>query len=238
MAVGALSFGRGSGNLWAEFLLHDRLSRLIRLVQLERLKGERMRTIRRVSGVMILVVCGLTFNAVAQSTKSKPVKPAVIGPNEVYCTATEGVVEVRHAVYGTNNPPQSWLWLAAEEGFCQYTAPDHSSRIHISLETLTTPKPTLAALAYYAQVPWNGKGNGNPASFYCTQLGGAEIGATDFAGEAWVSEYGIDRTLETCIFPDNSIDSWGLLYHSANIIRGIDLATVLKYRNPYSPKSE
>lgn len=153
-----------------------------------------------------------------------------------YCSHTGGLVEFRHAVYGTNNPQSAWLWLAGEEYFCQYTAKD-GSRIHVSLETLTTKKPTLAALAYYAQVPWNGQGNGNPASFYCTQLGGAEIGATDFAGGAWVSSGGIDQLLETCIFPDNStIDSWGLLYHSASIIRGKDLAKVLRYANPFPPK--
>jgi hypothetical protein len=27
----------------------------------------------------------------------------------------------------------------------------------------------------------------------------------------------------------SSIDSWGLFYNSANIIRGIDLTTVLRY---------
>ena len=156
-----------------------------------------------------------------------------------YCKHTGGLVELRRAVYGTNNPPSAWLYLAGEEYFCQYTASSDGSRIHISLETLTTKKPTLAALAYYARVPWNGQGNGNPASFYCSQLGGAEIGATDFAGGAWVSKGGIDQLLETCIFPDNStIDSWGLLYHSAKIIRGKNLAKVLKYPNPYTPKTD
>jgi putative hemolysin len=155
-----------------------------------------------------------------------------------HCEHTGGLVERRQAVYGTNNPPSSWLWLHNVEYFCQYTASD-GSRIHISLDTLGTKQPTLAALAYYAQVPWNGQGNGNPASFYCTQLGGAEIGATDFAGGAWVSKDGIDQLLETCIFPDNStIDSWGLLYHSASIIRGTDLAKVLRYPNPYAKKTD
>ena len=144
----------------------------------------------------------------------------------------------RQAVYGTNNSVQDWLPLAATEDFCQYIAADYQSNINISLLTLYTTKPTLAALAYYAQVPWNGGGNGNPASFYCSQLGGAEIGATSGGGGAWVAATGATRELETCIFPDNStIDSWGLLYHSENIIRGIDLATVLKYPNPYPAAS-
>ena len=189
-----------------------------------------MRTVNAfVRVAMILVVCGTAMHTFAQSTK-----PA--DRDDGYCHETGGMPELRRAVYGTNNARQNWLWLEGKERFCQYTASD-GSRIHLSIETLVAKKPTLAALAYYAQVPWNRKGNGNPASFYCTQLGGAEIGATDFAGGAWVSKGGIDITLETCVFPDNStIDSWGLLYHSVNIIRGVDLSTVLKYPNPYSAK--
>jgi len=41
--------------------------------------------------------------------------------------------------------------------------------------------------------------------------------------------------LDTCIFPDMStIDSYGLFYHSAGIIRGKDLSKVLRFQNPYS----
>lgn len=187
----------------------------------------------------ILVLLGVALHASGQADE----KHEHEGDDDkdragAYCKHTGGLVEVRQAVYGTNDDPSAWLWLAGKQRFCQYTA-DDGSRIHVSLLTLTTRKPTLAALAYYAQVQWNGKGNGNPASFYCSQLGGAEIGATDFAGGAWVSSGGIDQLLEACIFPDNStIDSWGLLYHSASIIRGIDLATVLKYPNPFSPKKK
>jgi len=194
-----------------------------------------MRVIR---AFMILTVVGLASSAIAQSTKSKTIEPTSLQTEAAYCTSTGGLLEVRSAVYGTNNAQQDWLLLAGKEPFCQYTASD-GSRIHLSLDTLYTQKPTLAALAYYSQVPWNGKGNGNPASYYCTQLGGAEIGATDLAGGGWVSKGGIDQVLEACIFPDNStIDSWGLFYHSANIIRGIDLSTVLRYSNPYAAKKE
>ena len=194
-----------------------------------------MRVTQTITKVVVgLLLMGTAFSAVAQTAAAKP---ATVGPKEAYCTSTGGLVEVRHAVYGTNGPPQDWLPLTAVEGFCQYTSADDGSRIHVSLLTLFSPKPTLAALAYYAQVPWNGQGQGNPASFYCTQLGGAEIGATDLAGGAWVATSGIDALLETCIFPDNStIDSWGLLYHSVGTVRGTDLSTVLKYPNPYAAK--
>jgi putative hemolysin len=195
-----------------------------------------MRFARAMAGVVIiLVLSGTAINADAQTNKT--VKPTKVGPEEAYCTATGGLVEIRYAVYGTNNSQQNWLPLAGVEPFCQYTLAADGSRIHLSLDTLFTTKPTLAALAYYAQVPWNGQGNGNPASYYCTQLGGAEIGATDLAGGGWVATSGIDEILEACVFPDNStIDSWGLFYHSDSIVRGIDLSTVLKYSNPYPAK--
>ena len=196
-----------------------------------------MRVIR---AMMIFALLAAGGNAFAQ--KAKTAATAQVGPKEAYCTSTGGIVEMRRAVYGTNNAEQDWLALAGLELFCQYTQASDGSRIHLSLDTLYATKPTLAALAYYAQVPWNGQGNGNPASYYCTQLGGAEIGATDAGGGGWVSlarKNNVDMVLEACIFPDNStIDSWGLFYHSESIIRGIDLSTVLRYSNPYPAKSE
>ena len=194
-----------------------------------------MHAIRGLAGTaLLLIVCGAMVSVGAQTAKTSTSKPAAVGPKEAYCTSTGGLVEVRHAVFGTNNSFQNWLPLAGVQGFCQYTSADDGSRIHLSLETLFTTKPTLAALAYYAQVPWNGQGQGNPASFYCTQLGGSDLfGGANLAGGGWVTTGGIDDVLEACIFPDNStIDSWGLLYHSVSIIRGRDLAAVLKYSNP------
>jgi len=189
------------------------------------------------TGFMVcLALAASILGAMAQDSKvntpKKVAHSSVFDTQSAYCTSTGGLVEVRHAVFGTNGPENTWLKLAGQQGFCQYTASD-GSRIHLNL---STQQPTLAALAYYAEVPPNGGGEGNPASFYCTQLGGAEIGATDLSGGGWVSnDGGIDEILEACIFPDNStIDSWGLFYHSDAIIRGVDLSTVLRYANPYT----
>jgi putative hemolysin len=195
-----------------------------------------MRVARAIAGVvMILVLSGAALSAVAQTKNSKTAKPTKLGQEKAYCRATGGLVEVRYAVYGRNNSQQDWLHLSGVGPFCQYTLAADGSRIHLSLDTLFTTKPTRAARAYYAQVPRNGQGQGNPASYYCTQLGGAEIGATDLAGGGWVATSGIDQILEACVFPDNStIDSWGRFYHSDSIVRGIDLSTVLKYSNPYA----
>lgn len=146
-----------------------------------------------------------------------------------YCRQTGGQVEFRRAVYGTNGPNP--LTLAGERGFCQYTAKD-GSRIHILLITLYTKQPTLAALAYILKPPLGGNCTGNPASCYCSQLGGSDqFGGTTGAGGGWYLKPSIDQTLEACIFPDmSSIDSWGLTYHSANIIRGTNLTKVMRYK--------
>jgi len=182
--------------------------------------------------VAVLILAGSWAGAYAQAGNAKTTKPSAA---ETYCAGTGGVVENRIPVYGTNGPITSWLKLAGTEEFCEYASLADKSRIHLSLQTLYTTQPTLAALAYYAQVAWNGQGQGNPASLYCTQLGGSDLwGGATAAGGGWVKNHSIDEILEACVFPDNStIDSWGLFYHSESIIRGIDLSTVLRYANPY-----
>lgn len=156
------------------------------------------------------------------------------GKAAAYCRQTHGDVEVRRAVYGTNGSQP--LFLAGVKSFCQYTLKKDGSRIHILLSTLYTTKPTLAALAYILKPPPSGSCQGNPASCYCSYLGGSDqFGGTTGAGGGWFKKNAIDQTLEACIFPDmSSIDSWGLAYHSNGIIRGINLAKVMRYKYPGS----
>lgn len=148
-----------------------------------------------------------------------------------YCRKTGGLVEMRRPVYGTNGT--KLLFLSGKRGFCQYTKKSDGSRIHILLSTLYTTKPTLAALAYILKPP-TGTCGGNPASCYCSLLGGSDqFGGTTGAGGGWYKKNGVDQTLEACIFPDeSSIDSWGLAYHANGIIRGINLIKVLRYKYP------
>jgi putative hemolysin len=179
----------------------------------------------------MLLLCGTIARAQASDENGIKGDESVAA---AYCVQTGGKVQVRKPAYGTNgNNP---LILAGERHFCQWTAKD-KSHIWVLLKTLITPNPTLAALAYYAQVPYQG-GNGNPGSIYCSQLGGTDLfGGINAAGGGWVLKFDHADVLETCIFPDeSSIDSFGLFYHSAGIIRGIDLSTVLKYPNPYASK--
>ena len=130
--------------------------------------------------------------------------------------------------------------LAGWRYFCQFTSKADGSRIHILLSTLYTNQPTLAASAYLFKPAFDSTGcNGNPGSCYCTQLGGSDFGLIQ-GGGAWETKdpNNVDQQLEACIFPDmSSIDSWGLTYHQANIIRGRDLTNILRFKPDISAKS-
>ncbi len=160
--------------------------------------------------------------------------PDTTGAAAAYCVSSGGTVINRLPTYGTNGPSSSWLFLNEPRQFCQFTSATDGSRIHISVETLYATTPTLAALAYYAKVAPGTGGGGNPASYYCTQLGGSDLfGGVNAAGGGWVGLGSKDKVLEACIFPDmSSIDSWGLFYDSDSIVRGIDLTTVMRYIPP------
>jgi len=158
------------------------------------------------------------------------------GEAEEYCVNHAGEVDTRKPYFNTNDSEQNWFALAGDRQFCKFTRKD-GSRIHVLLSTLYSDKPTLAALAYYAKVPYGGSCNGNPGSCYCSQLGGTDLfGGININGGGWVMKSDpVDTVLEACIFPDmSSIDSWGLTYHQAGIIRGRNLEKVLHYPNPYS----
>lgn len=149
-----------------------------------------------------------------------------------YCTAKGGVVQERIPEYGTNGGTP--LVLAGKADFCQFTLSKDGSQINVLLSTLSTRQPSLAALAYYAEVQ-PGSCQGNPGSCYCSLVGGTDLfGGVSGAGGGWVLSTDPSDVLEACIFPDmSSIDSWGLTYHSQGIIRGKNLSKVLRFKNPY-----
>lgn len=181
--------------------------------------------------IFLAVITALSSTWLAQ-TLPEPGAAPDNSAAATYCRQTGGEVEIRHAVYGSNG--SKLLFLASTRGFCQYTSKKDGSRIHILLTTLWTTKPTLAALAYYLKPPPSTSCKGNPASCYCTYLGGSDqFGGTTGAGGGWYLKNAIDETLEACVFPDmSSIDSWGLAYHANGIIRGINLEKVMRYKYP------
>ena len=155
-----------------------------------------------------------------------------------YCVKKGGEVDIRTPYFNTNDDPHNWLRLSGDRNFCKFTSKKDGSRIHVELSTLYTQKPSLAALAYYAKVHYDGSScHGNPASCYCSQLGGTDLfGGINLNGGGWVLKSDpVDTVLEACVFPDMStIDSWGLTYHQANIIRGKNLKGVLRFPDPYT----
>jgi hypothetical protein len=149
-----------------------------------------------------------------------------------YCVKKGGVVQTRIPEYNTNGGDA--LVLSGSQDFCQFTSEKDGSQINVLLSTLGTKQPSLAALAYYAEVP-TGSCQGNPGSCYCSLLGGTDLfGGINAAGGGWVLNTDPTDVLEACIFPDmSSIDSWGLTYHSVGIVRGKNLANILRFPNPY-----
>ena len=174
------------------------------------------------------------FTAFAISLAAPAASHAADSKAAAYCLKKGGVVQKRIPEYGTNggNP----LVLSGHADFCQFTSEKDGSHISLLLSTMFTKKPTLAALAYYAEVEYNGDCNGSPGSCYCTQIGGTDLfGGINAAGGGWVLDTDSEDVLDSCIFPDlSSIDTYGLFYHSADIVRGKNLAKVLRYDNPYN----
>jgi putative hemolysin len=172
-----------------------------------------------------------------------PAARAAAGPDaaagaSAFCRAHGGAVQFRSPYANTNDDQANWLRLSGGAAFCQFTAKD-GSRIALLLSTLYTTQPTLAALAYYAQTPLDEKtcpGGASPGSCYCTQLGGSDLfGGVSLNGGGWVLKSDpVDTVLDACVFPDmSSIDSYGLFYHSAKIVRGKNLKGILRFPDPY-----
>ncbi|MGA9795468.1 MAG: hypothetical protein WBQ17_08020 [Rhizomicrobium sp.] len=179
-----------------------------------------------------LAACAIALTASASADTQQQAAARSGIDNATYCIAEGGVVQERIPEFGTNN--SNPLKLSGSAYFCQFTQKKGGSQINVLLSTLGTTKPTLAALAYYAKVKI-GSCEGNPGSCYCTLLGGTDLfGGANLDGGGWVLKSDPTDVLETCMFPDqSSIDSWGLTYHSAGIIRGKNLSGVLKYANPH-----
>lgn len=207
-----------------------------------------MLSIQRGCAVLVfaLLITGCTASNTGNSsagTQSAPGTPSSAGgagAAESYCTEKSGAVVTRYPTYNTNNDSRQWVRMRGSLDFCEFTAGD-KSHIVISLDTLYSDQPTLAALAYLEKPPAQPSRtpSANPSSLYCSQLGGSDLwgGENSLAGGGWVSDKSGDpfQVMTMCVFPDLSmIDSWGLTYHSNGTVRGIDLATVLRY-NPSNP---
>ena len=149
-----------------------------------------------------------------------------------YCVSVGGQVQERQATWNTNSDPSQWVDLGRTMEVCRFKADDEAgSRIYVDLLTLWSESPSLAAAAYLAKVPMSDEPPaGNPASFYCADLGGSSQWGSGAAGGGWVNlDDPDDQVVAMCVFPDGStIDEWGLAYHSDDVIRGADLAPLFR----------
>ena len=151
-----------------------------------------------------------------------------------WCTSHDGTVVERYpASMASSDKPVA---LGAPVQFCEFTggegADPSDSHISVALTTLTATEPSMAATAYLTKpaMPESG-GSANPASVYCADLGGTELGGQLAPDGGWVNSEDKSDVAEMCVFPDLSIiDSWGLAYHSMGTIRGANLESVFRWQ--------
>ncbi|HZY98655.1 MAG TPA: hypothetical protein VFE36_03705, partial [Candidatus Baltobacteraceae bacterium] len=144
-----------------------------------------------VAFLLALVACASPSNPpVTQVAAPAEAAAAAPTPNGLtaasnYCRKTGGVVQVRNAWYTT--AAGALARLNASTTFCHYRAKDKST-IDLDVNTLYSTKPTLAALAYYAEIKVSKqcrKYLADPAVCYCRQqLIGADFFTT---GGYWVA---------------------------------------------------
>jgi hypothetical protein len=157
---------------------------------------------------------------------------------EAYCIEQGGELVDRIATSNTNADPSAQLPLAGRLRLCEFETvvegDQEATRISVDLVTLYSEAPTLAAIAYLSRVPTpNPPTVGqNPAAYDCdvNLLGTSAFGNTDLAG-GWVdASQPVFDVMQLCLFADGStIDQFGIWYYANDIVRGTDLAPILRY---------
>lgn len=196
---------------------------------------------------MVLGLAALAVLAAAcASPPSSPAASAALAVSSVpasdasarqYCTDKGGMLVDRVATWNTNADPSAWLQLAGKQTFCEFESGtgDTATRISVDLLTLSSPQPTLAAVAYLSKtgptVPPNP--GQNPGLYNCnTGLGGAGAFGTTASGGGWVdTSQKTFVVMNECFFADGSaIDEFGIMYYATGAIRGADLAPLFRYQ--------
>jgi putative hemolysin len=197
-------------------------------------RAHRRRLVAAVASLTALaglaVIAGGAHAANAKHTK-------VITP-ATYCSLHGGTVQYRTPAYNTNGSTP--IVLSGRFGVCMFQSKANGSRVYVDLNTIAATRPTLAALAYLEKpaMASGGAPSANPASLYCTRLGGTDsFGGVNAAGGGWLLKSDTKNpTLQACVFPDQSmIDSWALAYHATGAVRGTDLTNVFKYQSATPP---
>jgi putative hemolysin len=185
---------------------------------------------------MAHVPAALTVSlALAAATFFAPLTVAQEDPAAAeWCASHGGTVVDRYPA--SNASSDKPVAFGSPIRFCEFTGGEDAdppdSRISIRLTTLASDEPSMAATAYLTKPPMpESGGSANPASIYCADLGGAEIGGVLAPDGGWVNLEDLSDTIQMCVFPDLSvIDSWGLAYHTMGTIRGADLEPLFRWK--------
>jgi hypothetical protein len=198
-------------------------------------------------GLIVLAMAGCDRDAGLEETALAPATAAAessaAAPSfdtaaaEAYCTEKGGELVDRVATWNTNGDPAARLPLAGRLRLCEFETGtgDTATRISVDLVTLYSEAPTIAAVAYLSKVPplQTPTASTNPAAYQCTAaLGGTSTwGNTNNAG-GWVdAAQPVFTIMDLCVFPDlSTIDEFGIWYYASGIVRGVDLAPILRYQ--------
>lgn len=194
-----------------------------------------------VAAALILTACTAPAPSPTASptTSPSPTSTADSSAAAAYCVEKGGTVQSRQPTYGTNNDESQWVAFGEPVDVCRFqTLGDQDdSRIYIDLESLYSPNPTLAALAYLAKTPIPEDAQGNPATALCTAIGGAVNYGTGANGGGLVNtDDPIDVVFAPCVFADGSfIEEWGIAYYANDTVRGADLAPLFRFDAATAP---
>lgn len=186
-----------------------------------------------------LTACAFAPASSQPSPSSTVTTPSGDGAGRAACEDSGGTVQARQPTYGTNNDVSTWIAFGDPIEVCRYqTLGDQdSSRIYADLVSISSPNPTLAALAYLAKTPIPQDAQGNPAQALCEALGGASAyGASANGGGLVDASDPDDFVFAPCVFADGSfIEQWGIAYYSDGTVRGKDLAEVFAFDPSKTP---
>jgi len=201
-------------------------------------------TVSALLAVLTAVAVGACSTAATTGPGTAPATSAGGSPGsgdtaaaEQYCTTKGGMLVDRVATWNTNADPSAWLQLAGRWRVCEFEtgSGDQATRISVDLTTLSSPEPTIAAIAYLSKVRTTSppQPSANPADWSCRNdyLGASSFGNTASVG-GWVDQsQPVFKVMDYCVFADGSaIDEFGLWYHANGAIRGADLAPLFAYQ--------
>ena len=187
---------------------------------------------------LVLAACAGAASPSGASTASGSGEPAIddVAARQ-YCTDKGGQLVDRIATWNTNADTPAQLPLAGRLTFCEFQSGsgNETTRISVDLTTLSSERPTIAAVAYLSRigpvVP--DTPSENPAIYNCNQgLGGSAAFGNTAAGGGWLDEgQPVFKVMQMCFFADGSaIDAFGIFYYADDAIRGTDLAPLFRYQ--------